>query len=304
MDPDSTEAHACTIAEVEVDTETGSVEVLSIRSAYEVGRQVNPELVQGQIVGGAWMGVSHALYETTAPYYPSMDHMPQGLQRVPDARPAGGARGRERRARDALVERAVRGQGRRRDDRELADPGHRQRHLPGDRRPVRQLPITPEMVLRGLDAKPGRSPNEAPDAGSRPITPDTEVPMGQITTWDEFPTVEYVPGVFRQAVSGEKTMLTRIVYRDGVVVPDHSHPAEQLMLVVQGRLWAKVGEEESEVGPGSLLIIPSDWVHAFRQLGDEDVVFYECFAPIRLEYLVGFKGPIRRCAMMQAGSAG
>ena len=51
--------------------------------------------------------------------------------------------------------------------------------------------------------------------------------MGQITTWDEFPTVEYIPGVYRQAVSGEKTMLTRIVYRGGVVVPDHGHPAEQ-----------------------------------------------------------------------------
>ena len=74
--------------------------------------------------------------------------------------------------------------------------------------------------------------------------------MGQITTWDEFPTVEYVPGVFRQTVSGEKAMLTRIVYRGGVVIPDHSHPAEQLMLVEQGRLWAKVGDEESEVGPG------------------------------------------------------
>ena len=52
MDPDSTEAHACTIAEVEVDTETGIVTVVSIRSAYEVGRQVNPALVEGQIVGG------------------------------------------------------------------------------------------------------------------------------------------------------------------------------------------------------------------------------------------------------------
>ncbi|MFI5226398.1 MAG: molybdopterin cofactor-binding domain-containing protein, partial [Candidatus Limnocylindrales bacterium] len=51
MDPDSTEAHACTVAEVEVDTETGEVKVLSIRSAYEVGRQVNPVLVQGQIAG-------------------------------------------------------------------------------------------------------------------------------------------------------------------------------------------------------------------------------------------------------------
>jgi quercetin dioxygenase-like cupin family protein len=120
-----------------------------------------------------------------------------------------------------------------------------------------------------------------------------EIPMGQITTWDEFPTVEYIPGVFRQAVSGEKTMLTRIVYRGGVVIPDHSHEAEQL----------RVGDEESEVGPGSLLIIPSNHIHAFRQLTDEDVVFYECFAPIRLEYLVGFKGPDPSLAMMKKALA-
>ena len=123
--------------------------------------------------------------------------------------------------------------------------------------------------------------------------------MGQITTWDEFPTVEYVPGVFRQAVCGEKVMLTRIVYRGGVTIPEHHHPAEQVMLVVEGRLWAKVGDEESEVGPGSLLIIASDQIHAFRQLSDEDVVFYEAFAPIRLEYLVGFKGPDPSLTMMQ-----
>ena len=42
MDPDSTEAHACVVAEVEVDTETGDVKVLSLRSVYEIGRQVNP----------------------------------------------------------------------------------------------------------------------------------------------------------------------------------------------------------------------------------------------------------------------
>jgi CO/xanthine dehydrogenase Mo-binding subunit len=76
MDPDSTEAHACTVAEVEVDTETGQVKVLSIKSAYEVGRAVNPALVMGQIGGGAFMGMSHALYETTAPYYPDPDHAP------------------------------------------------------------------------------------------------------------------------------------------------------------------------------------------------------------------------------------
>jgi quercetin dioxygenase-like cupin family protein len=128
--------------------------------------------------------------------------------------------------------------------------------------------------------------------------------MRQITTWDEFPTVEYIPGVYRQTVSGEKTMMTRIVYRGGVVIPEHRHEAEQIMLIERGRLWAKVESEESEVGPGSLLVIPSNWIHAFRQLGDEDVVFYECFAPIRLEYLVGFKGPDPSLTMIEKGLPG
>jgi CO/xanthine dehydrogenase Mo-binding subunit len=76
MDPESTEAHACTVADVEVDTETGKVRVLSLKSAYEVGRQINPALVEGQITGGSSMGMSHALYEATAPYYPAIDHAP------------------------------------------------------------------------------------------------------------------------------------------------------------------------------------------------------------------------------------
>ncbi|HLA43399.1 MAG TPA: molybdopterin cofactor-binding domain-containing protein [Aggregatilineales bacterium] len=76
MDPDSTEAHACTVAEVEVDTETGEVDVISLRSAYEVGRQINPKLVEGQIAGGSFMGMAHALYETVDPYYPAIDHKP------------------------------------------------------------------------------------------------------------------------------------------------------------------------------------------------------------------------------------
>ncbi len=79
MDPDSTEAHACTIAEVEVDTETGEVTVISLKSAYEIGRQVNPALVEGQIRGGSVMGMAHALYESIHPYYPEVDHLPTGF---------------------------------------------------------------------------------------------------------------------------------------------------------------------------------------------------------------------------------
>ncbi|GAB7018773.1 xanthine dehydrogenase family protein molybdopterin-binding subunit [Halostagnicola bangensis] len=76
MDPDSTEAHATVVTEVEVDTETGEVDVLTMKAVYEIGQMVNPALVDGQIVGGAWMGMAHALYETTDPYYPDIDHKP------------------------------------------------------------------------------------------------------------------------------------------------------------------------------------------------------------------------------------
>ncbi|MEM9764457.1 MAG: molybdopterin cofactor-binding domain-containing protein, partial [Pseudomonadota bacterium] len=76
MTPVSCYAHAALVVDVEVDDETGVVTVTEINSAYEVGRALNPKLVEQQLVGGAWMGVSHALYETTEPYYPARDHGP------------------------------------------------------------------------------------------------------------------------------------------------------------------------------------------------------------------------------------
>ncbi len=76
MSPVSCFAHAALVVDVSVDDETGEVEVTEINSAYEVGRALNPKLVEQQLIGGAWMGVSHALYETTEPYYPERDHGP------------------------------------------------------------------------------------------------------------------------------------------------------------------------------------------------------------------------------------
>jgi xanthine dehydrogenase molybdenum-binding subunit len=50
-------------AEVEVDTETGEVNVLKLTSAFDVGRAINPDLVKGQITGGGVMGMGFALTE-------------------------------------------------------------------------------------------------------------------------------------------------------------------------------------------------------------------------------------------------
>ncbi len=76
MTPVSTFAHAAMLVEVEVDDETGEVTVIDMQSAYEVGRALNPRLVEQQLRGGAWMGMSHAAWETTEPYYPQREHGP------------------------------------------------------------------------------------------------------------------------------------------------------------------------------------------------------------------------------------
>jgi CO/xanthine dehydrogenase Mo-binding subunit len=76
MTPVTTFAHAALVIDLEVDDETGEVVVTEINSAYEVGRALNEKLVEQQLIGGAWMGVSHALYETTEPYYPARTHLP------------------------------------------------------------------------------------------------------------------------------------------------------------------------------------------------------------------------------------
>jgi CO/xanthine dehydrogenase Mo-binding subunit len=56
-------SYASQIAEVEVDTETGKVEVLRIVAAHDVGKAINPGNVEGQIEGGVMQGVGFALTE-------------------------------------------------------------------------------------------------------------------------------------------------------------------------------------------------------------------------------------------------
>lgn len=158
MTPVSCFAHAAMVVEVEVDDETGDVEVIEMNSAYEVGRALNPKLVEQQLTGGAWMGASHAAWETTEPYYPARDHGPVDfnhylmpgpgdvgphniavLERPAEDGPYGGKGPGEMCANPvlpAVVNAVFNAVGVRIDD----------------------LPVTPEKVLRGLKANGGAQP--------------------------------------------------------------------------------------------------------------------------------------------------
>ena len=61
--PYATYGFAAQFAEVEVDVDLGTVRVLSIHAAHDVGRAINPTQVEGQIHGGIAQGIGLALME-------------------------------------------------------------------------------------------------------------------------------------------------------------------------------------------------------------------------------------------------
>jgi CO/xanthine dehydrogenase Mo-binding subunit len=153
MDPDSCQAHACTVADVEVDDETGVIEVVSLTSVYELGRTLNPALVTQQVEGGAWMGTSHALFESTEPYYPSSrEHGPVDFSQYLMPGPADSPR-----QSSVLLERpaasgpfGAKGIGEMTANSPIPAIANAVFDAVGVR--LTTMPFTPESVLRGLDA--------------------------------------------------------------------------------------------------------------------------------------------------------
>jgi carbon-monoxide dehydrogenase large subunit len=55
--------NGCHISEIELDPQTGEIEICRYSSMNDVGRVVTPMIVQGQLDGGAVQGIGQALYE-------------------------------------------------------------------------------------------------------------------------------------------------------------------------------------------------------------------------------------------------
>lgn len=64
--PSPAYSYSACIAEVEVDLETGAIRVEKMTLAHDCGRALNPDIVEGQIEGSAYMGLGEALMEESA----------------------------------------------------------------------------------------------------------------------------------------------------------------------------------------------------------------------------------------------
>jgi CO/xanthine dehydrogenase Mo-binding subunit len=65
--PYATYGFAAQIADLDVDLELGTVQLRRIIAAHDVGRAINPNLVEGQIYGGIAQGIGLALMEEFIP---------------------------------------------------------------------------------------------------------------------------------------------------------------------------------------------------------------------------------------------
>jgi len=64
--PDFTFPYGCHICEIEVDAETGKIDIVALAAVDDFGNQVNPMIVEGQIHGGLAQGSGQALMELCA----------------------------------------------------------------------------------------------------------------------------------------------------------------------------------------------------------------------------------------------
>ena len=80
-------------------------------------------------------------------------------------------------------------------------------------------------------------------------------------------------------IKGKHQELNWVKFKPGSKYPLHSHPYEQVSVVVQGRMLLTVGKDVREVGPGDMWHVPSEVNHGGEILGDETVVFIDVYSP-------------------------
>ncbi len=106
--------------------------------------------------------------------------------------------------------------------------------------------------------------------------------MAKLIRWTDVPNEQLNPLLERQYLSTEGITLARFLLRKGVVVPEHSHPNEQLAYVLQGALKFRLDGEEVVVRTGEVLCIPPNVTHMAEAL--EDTLDLDVFVPARADW--------------------
>lgn len=99
----------------------------------------------------------------------------------------------------------------------------------------------------------------------------------------DIPPHELAPGVRLRTMWGEKIMLSVVDLKPEAVVPAHTHPHEQMGIVLEGVIHMTIGEERRTLRKGDVYLVPSNAVHQVT-VGDQKARVVDLFSPPREEY--------------------
>jgi len=91
------------------------------------------------------------------------------------------------------------------------------------------------------------------------------------------------PGVTATIAWGEKLMLSLVTLEPGAVVAPHSHPHEQMGLMVSGTMELTIGDETRILSAHEMYVIPGGVPHSAKG-GAEGALALDAFSPPREEY--------------------
>jgi quercetin dioxygenase-like cupin family protein len=75
-------------------------------------------------------------------------------------------------------------------------------------------------------------------------------------------------------VEGDRMIVALMRMPAGTGAEPHSHPNEQWIYILEGTFKARIGGDEVEAKPGSVVYVPSNIVHSAMATADADVVFF------------------------------
>ena len=88
---------------------------------------------------------------------------------------------------------------------------------------------------------------------------------------------------FEVLASGNKSMITKMIYKKGQTVPMHSHPNEQSGYVISGEHIIRFKDFNEILKPGDSYSIPENVDHSWEVIKGGEVI--DVFTPPRLDYL-------------------
>lgn len=101
--------------------------------------------------------------------------------------------------------------------------------------------------------------------------------------WSSIPVESLNPLLGLQFVVGQSLMLARVLLKKGCVVPEHSHPNEQITFILEGALKFSIDGQEIVVNSGEVLTIPPNMPHKAEALAD--TVDIDVFDPPRADWM-------------------